>query len=343
MTAVWRYELVTHAGVPLCELPATGRTLTLARNAGGDAKCTLPLLVAGDPAIAPHIRHGEVDLLVSRDGRRLWRGPLMASDGTLGTETGDMTLAGVPIWETLEHRIIPPGREILATEATQIAWTLIDDAQAGPGRALGIAAGDLPNSVARSRTWDTPTPTTQAIQELADLDDGFDWSLTPQQQGVGDGWRFDTWWPRQGDHKDLVLEWGRNIGQVQWTVDAIKIANHVTARGSNQIPVTAQDATSQGLHRVRESEVSAGDVDDATMLGDIAAGAIQPAPVFIPRLTCLPGAVTLDDVGIGDTVHVRVLHGWLQIDARYRIEQIDITISDEGEEQLTIIVQEAAP
>lgn len=337
--AVWTFEAVTHTGVPLAELPMRARKVTLARNAGGSAQGSLGLLEAG--ALAEHLLLGQVDLLVTRNGRRIWRGSLEAAQGTLGTETETVEFAGVSIWSILEQRFVPAGREILATEATQMAWTLIDDAQALGG--LGIVAGDLPDSVARSRTWDTPTTVAAAVQELAELEDGFDWSLTPQQADEGNGLRWDAWWPRQGDTRDLVLEWGRNVSSVQWQATAATVRNDVTARTSNQIGVTATDGTSAGLYRLRQAEMNAGDVDDASVLAAMANGALRPTPIPVPRLTCIPGLVTLDDVGVGDVVQVWVRHGWLDITGPRRVEQIDVTITDEGWEQLEITVAEDLP
>lgn len=336
----WTYELVSHSGTPLAELPARGRKLTLARNAGGSASCTISLLEAADPAIAPHLRLGEVDLLVSRDGVRIWRGSAEAAQGTLGTETGDMEIAGASLWSILERRYVPLGLEITVTEATTIAWQLIRDAQLVPYGALGIVQGDTPPSHARTRRWDSPTTVAAAVQELAELEGGFDWSLSPQ----GDGLRWDAWFPRQGDVKPhMVLEWGRNVQSVQWSIDASKITNEATSRTANQIGVLADDLTSQGNYRLRAAEDSAGDVSDAGVLAARAGGLLRPVPVAVPRLTCVPGAVTLDDIGIGDVVPVDVRHGWLRIEGLRRVEQIDVEISDEGQEQLTITVQEDLP
>lgn len=343
MAALWTYEAITHTGTPLVELPMRARAVTLARNAGGSAKGTLGLLEAGDPTLADHLRLGEVDLLVSRNGRRIWRGGLEDARGELGNLTGDVELAGVSLWALLDQRFIPAGRELLATEATEMAWQLIADAQALPNGDLGIVAGDLPASVARTRRWDTPTSVAAAVQELADLDDGFDWSLTPQQAGEGDGLRWDAWWPRQGTDAGVVLEWGRNVTGVGFQGSAGAIRNRVTARTTQQVAVTAEALTSQGLHRLREGELSAGDLDDAGVLADLAAGGLRPQVRLLPRLTCTPDAVTLDDLGIGDTVQVEVRHGWLQISGPMRVEQIDVTVTDEGSEQLAVTVQEEPP
>lgn len=338
--ALWVFEAIAHDGTPIAELAMRARTVTLARNAGGSARGSLGLLEAGAPELANALRLGQVDLRVSRDDRRVWQGSLEAAQGQLESLTGRVEFAGVSMWEILASRYVALGLEIAATEATQVAWQLISDAQAVTHGDLGIVAGDLPDSVARTRRWDTPTSVAAAVQELAELADGFDWSLTPQQAGEGDGLRWDAWWPRQGTDAGLVLEWGRNVAGVSFQASAAAVRNRATARTSNQIGVSAEDLTSQGLLRLREAEVSAGDIDDASVLADRAAGELRPTVQILPRLTCMPGAVDLDSLGIGDTVEVQVRHGWLQLSGPQRVEQIEISISDEGQEQLTITVQE---
>lgn len=339
---LWRWELVAHDGTPLADLgpEATGRRLTLARNAGGDARFALPLDMA-EP-LRSLLVVGQVDLLVSRAGRRIWRGPVMGADVDLGETSGRVTLSAVSIWETFAHRVLPAGYEVLATEATEAAAQMVLDAQDGadPGRDLRVVPRETPASVARTRTWDTPSTYAAAVEELAALEDGFDWSITPQQADEGDGWWWDAWYPRQGNDLDLVLEWGRNVTGVSSRQDGTLVRNRVTAMTSNQVGVTAYDGTSAGLYREREQTLNAGDVDDAGVLADMAAGALTPVPRHVPRLVLAPGLVTLDDLSIGDTCEVRVRHGWLGINGRLRVEQIEVEVTDEGMERLTVIPQE---
>lgn len=322
----WLFELVTPTGIRVAAIPGRGRKLTLARNQPGAASFDLTTLEAAQvDGLVP----GAVDLLVSRYGVDRWRGPLEGATGDLDATSSRLTFNAVGIHTILDQRFIPAGRSILATEQTQLAWQLIADTQSLPNGDLRITPGQLPDSVARSKTWDTRTPVRQAIDELAAAENGFDYEITPG----GAGYVFNAFYPRQGSTAGTaVLEWGRNIQRVGLVMDATQVANSVTAVGQNQVSVHADDPASQGGYRLREHVVTAGDANDAVLLGDIARGGLVTRPPIVPRLTLTPGApdASLDAIGLGDVVAVSVRHGWVQLDGLYRVEQIDVTIPDQG-------------
>jgi hypothetical protein len=331
----WLFEIVSQSGERLAAVPGRSRKLSLVRSGPGGASYGLTV---DEAAEVFGMTLGAVDLLVSRGGVDIWRGPLEGANGQIAAANSSLEFAAVGVAEILEKRHIPPGRSILATEQTQMAWQLIADTQAVPGGDLGIVAGLLPDSVARSKTWDTRTPVRQAIDELAQADGGFDYQIVPS----GMGYRFDAFHPFQGSTAGAaVLEWGRNIASVSFVQDASQVRNYVWAIGQNQISIDADDTASQGVYRLREEVVTTGDSNDVIYLGDVARGAVVPAPPTVPRLTLIPGApdASLDQLGLGDVVVVSIRRGWVQIDGLYRIDQIDVSIPDQGgAEQLDVTV-----
>lgn len=318
----WMCELVSHSGDRVAYLPGRARTFTTNRNAGGTAGFTM---TTDEAAGVQGLTVGTVDMLITLDGEAMWRGPLETASGDITATTGLLQFTAAPVEALLATRFIPAGREILATEQTAMAWQLIEDAQAGAGNSLGITRGTTPDSVARSKTWDTPTDVRSALDELVQADGGFDYTMVPTLTG----YRFDARVPR-GRETDLVWEWGRNIMAVGVSVDASQIRNQVTAVGQNQVQVVAADPDSILVHRLRQGIVTLGDAADPLWLGDQARGALVTSPLVLPRLRLQPGApdARYRDIRVGDIVTVRVNRGWVTLDGRYRVEQITVTLPD---------------
>ena len=340
----WTFELVDLEGRALAAVPAKARKVTMVRDQPGAATFTLPPDVAGE--FGAYLQPGAVDLVVRRNGDAIYRGPLGVGGGQLAT--GAVTFASVGMLQLLEDRLVPQGRELLALEQAQMAWQLIADTQLLPRGDLGITAGSLPDSVARSRTWDAATSVLRAITELAEADNGFDFEVTPDLA-------FNVWYPRMGvDHRGdpggVRIETGRNVRDGRVTIDAGpgRLANEVTAASNHQVSVVAEDVESQLALRLRQRIIQVGDVDDAALMGDLARAELRrssrPRPDL--QLELIPGApdASLDRIGLGDVVPVKVRRGWLAADGAYRVDAIDVTIPDGGGPEaltLTLTPEEA--
>jgi len=339
--ADWLWELVAFDDERLAELVARGRRLRLDVEATPSASFGLDTFEALG---YPDLVLGQVDLLVSRNGRPIFRGPIGgASGGDITLMGGALTFASTGIAELLADRYIPAGTELAALEAAQMAWQLIEDTQALG--TLGILEGSLPDSVARTKTWDTPSPVLAAIRELAGLADGFEFGVEPDTTGA---YRFDVWHPRRGADRGVVLEADRNVGSVSPTWDAGpgKIANDVTVAGVDQVAVTASDPVSAAAYRLRQRYLSLPDADEATTLGDRAEAELardaQMRPSGTVRL--LPGApdANLDAIALGDVVTMDYAAGWARFEGPYRVRSIEVALPDApSHEALTLTVEPA--
>lgn len=327
--AQWVWELVAFDGERLAEVTGRTRSLQLAVNAAGGAKFALDVFeAAGYPAL----QVGQVDLLVSRDGTPLWRGALGGATGNdITLMGGAITFAATGLADLLGDRYIPPGTELAALEATQMAWALITATQSLPLGDLGILQGQLDDSVARTKVWDTPTQVLAAIRELAEMDDGFDFAIEPDADGA---YRFNAWHPRRGANRGVVLEADRNIAKISPTWDASpgRLANDVTVAGVDQVSVTETDVASATVYRLRQRFLSLSDADDATVLGSRARGEITHDGQVRPtgKVTLLPGApdANLDAIALGDVVEMDFDAGWARFQGPYRVLGIDIDLPD---------------
>jgi hypothetical protein len=327
--ARWVWELVRFDGERLAEITGRGRSLQLAVNASGSAKLSLDVYEA---AAYPGLAVGQVDLLVSREGVPRFRGAVGGATGSdITVMGGAISFAATGIAELLGDRYIAAGTELAALEAAQMAWALIAATQSLPLGDLGILKGQLDDSVARTKVWDTPTQVLTAIRELAEMDDGFDFAVEPDLAG---DYRFNVWHPRRGADRGVVLEADRNVGSISPTWDASpgRIANDVTVAGVDQVSVTETDAASAAAYRLRQRYLSISDADDATVLGSRARGELTRDAQVRPtgKVTLLPGApdANLDAIGLGDVVEMDFDAGWARFQGPYRVLGIDVDLPD---------------
>jgi hypothetical protein len=336
---------------PLADLGpyASARSFVLVRNRPGSASFRLPLEIAEPLASALRVG-GEVDLWVWREGVPVWGGPLLGARPEVGVAGGSVTFAALGIGELLADRYTDAPYTIAAREQTRLAFDLVEIAQARPNGDLAIDAGDLPDSVARTVEWQSPTPILGAIETLAESDRGFDFAFAPTAEYR---YRFDAFVPRQGTARGVVLERGRNVAAVlDATVDAARgrVVNAATAIGAGGVYVTAEAEASQVVRRRREAvaTLTGDDSSDAIRLGDVARGMLRAsAPRAAPRLALHPGApdASLARIGLGDEVTLDVTEGWFAVRGDgYRVEQLAVSLTDEARpvERLEVTVAESA-
>lgn len=340
----WVWELVGFDGERYARLYVRDRRVTRSVDGSRTASFTLDVLEA---ARLPLLIPGQVDVMVSRGDRPLIRGPLAGANGSgITIRGGTLTYNVLGIGELLADRHVPAGTIIEALEATSMAWQLIEDSQALPFGDLGITAGALPATAARSKTWDAPTPVLTAIRELAGLDPGFEWSIDPDPSGA---YIFNAYAPRMGSTGTagrVLLEAGRNVHNASTVaVDAGPGAapNVVTVVGANGVQVTAESPAHGITYRRRERVITMSDVDDATILGDRATAELREAdPRARAVLELFPGAAdaNLDTLDIGDVVDVDYRVGSLVIVGPYRILEWTAAIPNgAGVEHLSVTVE----
>jgi len=272
----------------------------------------------------------------------LFRGPVLGASASPGEVGGSVTFTATGLWSIFADRFTDAPYSILATEQTTAAWYLIDASQAKPGGHLGISAGTLPASRAIDvLEWQTPTAIKTAVEQLANVPNGFDFELVP----FGTGFRFNAYYPRQGSERGVVIERGRNLragSEVGFDAGPGRIATDARAIGQGGVWVDAENAAARSRFRRREAVVTVDGVDasSALVLGDRAAAALVTEVRPLPRLPLAPGApdADLDHIALGDVIEVRISEGWLQLEGSYRVEQIEAAIAQDGSEALTLIV-----
>lgn len=214
------------------------------------------------------------------------------------------------------------------------AWELVRQAQAEPGGDLRIVRGQVPAtpiSIA-AITHQAGAYTGDEIVALSKLGDGFDWDVTPQEDGT---FTFDVWRPGRGRVTDVVLEYGP-AGIPGRQVDSTAFGNAVRAPGGTD-PAGAQaaavrreaaDIATRPEGRWDLAVQDAGTAATSATAAALADNALAAAQVLQPSYTFTLGERVWggpDDFWIGDTVTLQLRSGRLLIDEQLSVEALDIT------------------
>src|SRR5579859_5439886 len=188
-------DLVTNA--TLCELPLKGVTFESRLNEVGSLTGHISI---SDPQVAKlqpwtQTPGGRTALYVDRGGRIVWGGIVVTrrytqagaagGSGKFSLEFGASEFA----WY-FSKRIITADAVFSAAEQMTIPTSLINTAQAVRNGNIGVNVPSFPASgVTRTQTWHgyERKPVLQAIQDMAQLDRGFDWQIQVDYGAGGAG------------------------------------------------------------------------------------------------------------------------------------------------------------
>lgn len=313
---------------------ARSRSVTLERGKADRAKVTLN---ARSP-MGREVGEGrDRDLIVYRDGTRLFRGRIGAPNDSMGAKEHTVTVDAVGYRDLLRDRHLEASKSYSAVEQEAIAWDLIDTVQQQSGGDLGITRGsDQTTGVTRSREFAIAAQVAGKIDEIAQAADGFDWD-------VDAGLVFRVWHPSRGTSQSRVLHYGEaggNVASVDRSPDLGRFATVVIAtnRGAltPEIAVSADVAT-----RGRWSHVEGvSDADSATTLQEQADGLLADREVLKASWT-----VTLSrrhpwlgrrDFDVGDTVQLVVQSGRFDLEQAVRVERIRLDVDSSDVETATV-------
>jgi hypothetical protein len=230
------------------------------------------------------------------------------------------------------------------TEQALIAWQMIAATQGRAGGNLGITQGaGQATGVSRTLTYAAGDFIGADIDATAQLDAGFEWSVTPY--GAQD-LRFDVYFPFQGHDRDVVLEHRSGlVKSISRAVDPSTYANALLVTGDSSVAglaaVTVEAADIGTRPEGRWDQVIGTPVKTASGLASRAAWELADAEVIIPAYTIVmqPGAWEGPaHIWTGDTVRVRIRSGRLNVDDRLRVMELAVAVGDDGDERVTLQV-----
>lgn len=299
------------------------------------------------PAIAG-ITEILTDIIVMYGPQIVFCGRVFPSQDTLTASAHRSQFTALDYREVLRKRAVLPGDQLSWTNVEQatIAWNMIQATQGRPGGNLGIARGaGQVTGVTRTQTNTLGDYIGDGITNLAKLNNGFEWQITPY--GFAD-LRLDVFYPQQGTNRGVVLAWGdARISSITRTVDPSTFADCVYVTGAGTTTggtLTPQhlEASDIGSRPEQRWDLVIGTADNTqTTLNDDAAALLNQAQVVVPSyvIQFYPGAWRgPSDVWLGDQVQLQIDSGRLEVNDSLRVVEMMFQISPDNTEVLTLTV-----
>lgn len=313
---------------------ARDRYFSIVLNREGEAKFTLDL--KDEKATNQFISLLKNELVIEREeATDVWGGQVDFYKAELNDREHCLEVSAKGYFNLLKQRYTGASRDFTATDAGEMAWTLIDESQNLADGDFGITEGTIQTSVNRDRLWEYKN-IYEAIIDLSEVEDGFDFELTPAKT-------FNIYWPRKGSDKsdDQIFQWGKNIRAVALVKDFTEPVNSITVLGSGFSPAmltsTQTDTTSRSNYGLRQEIYPYKDVDIQGLLDDKALRLLdeRKGPKHLLSLDQIPGTdPNWGEVDVGDWVRIRITYGFLNFNSVLRIQKMEIWITDEGEERI---------
>lgn len=323
-------------------------------NRPGSLDASLPARAA--EAAQDILDPGRTTLWITNGNDLVWGGIVWAWRRDL-SDAPEVRIAGQGLWSYYRdgRRTIRADATFTTTEQLSIVSSILATAHA-TANPLRLAVALKPSTSGITRTTSylgrDRKPIGEAIEELAELDDGFDfntrarWDTTTSPPIPSAA--LEVWYPQAGSVTDHVWEHGHDIVLEPVEVDASKLATTVDAiggdTGSGTIIQTAVD--SSGTYPYLEGTVSLTDETNTTTLGAAASGELarlQTPPRTTTAQILDPDRWPLGSWNLGDQVWISCRDTGVQIDGYWRITAWDCDVNPDGVDSITVTLAEGLP
>jgi hypothetical protein len=307
-------------------------------NAPGAFEASLPMEVAS--ATKVNLEPGQKEIRVLRNGTLVWGGYLWAV--FVDARGRRVRVQGEGYHSRLRRRIVNADliyREETPDNQEVIAWKLIDHAQtqvvSGTSGTMGMTRGaHVGTALARSRDYCRVDHANigDAIEELTNADDGFDFEFTPTPTSSTNK-VFLTYAPLKGaDVSGTVVFTGSNAMNISGDIDAREVANDIFAEGTSGCGMPEFEATG-GASLTNfgvMQDVLQTDVDHLPSVKSLAREAIRQRKQARWTLTVEYN----DQLGpawgsfvVGDLVQVNTAKGFLTINQKFRCISYEVHVN----------------
>lgn len=179
-----------------------------------------------DPALF-FINELQCDLVVYRNGIKLFRGRIGPSDDDIDSTSHKVSFTATCYRDVLNKRIIFPDfwLDQKGRDQSDEAWYLISKAQDADNGDMGIRRGSgVITGVNRNVLFESGNKVGESIQELSERTDGFEWDVDADLN-------FNVYYPQRGGVNQPVLDVGGMVTKIKRTVDPKEYANVVRVTG----------------------------------------------------------------------------------------------------------------
>ncbi|MGW4829527.1 hypothetical protein ACWEOG_18230 [Amycolatopsis japonica] len=332
------------SGIIHGELPAERFSYVNTLNAPGSASITIAL----NPGIARVNRQtivtgGATAVYIERNGRFAWSGLIWDAQADFAAGTMELQCEGWLSYFRLRHYHATTA--FTQVDQADIARSLLQHAgQYGDGSRLGmISYGTEKTGVKRDRTYKESEHKSigEAVEQLAAVINGFDFSFGTEWQDVDLRTTFRIHYPTVGRARAVTLEQGRNCDIVAASVGGKSVVTHAFALGSgdgaDQVWASAGSPSKifprleavESFSDIKEYPTLKAKAEERTRIGAF--------PVVLPSIALYPeSSPGLDDFDLGDALTVRGGYGLVPIDGMWRITELSVSVDESGTEQITL-------
>jgi len=199
---------------------------------------------------------------IKRGGRYLFGGQINYVNPQL-TDQAQSSVINVRVAGYLslfKQRFTGAERVFTSTDAGTIAYTLINESQALTNGDYGITSGTIQTSVNRDRTYAGYKCIADAIIELSQVVNGFDFEFTYDK-------KFNVYYPSMGIDRtaSTIFEYPKNIKTINFEYDGSLMVNSDILLGNGIVSVRS-DTTYQSLFKLRQRREEFSDVIISTTL-----------------------------------------------------------------------------
>lgn len=331
-------------GAVLAELPLSDVSFDLMLNGAGSFTGTLPLRDKRVSAVGPTAatEPSRTALYVDRDGVLVWGGIIWTRQ--YSNSTGMLTIGGNEFWSYFRRRFIPnyssPNSDQLA-----IVQDLCLGAQSDPKGNIGVTIGHETSGVLRaysSAAYELK-PVGEAVEELSQLDRGFDFAIDVQYVAGVPTKTLTLCYPRRGRAaaaNNLIFASPGNVIDFDWDEDGTAQSTYVYVQGVGEGDsmirsiVSAPDMLDAGYPRL-DGSIALKDATDQTTANDRARAesAATKVAVTVPQIV-VRGNVepVLGSYIVGDDIRIAIEPGNPRfpagLDTVQRITQISVQPQD---------------
>ena len=267
--------------------------------------------------------------------------------------TNRLRLIGEGFWSYFRRRIISSDTSYTNTEQLYVARGLINDALSKvQGSIVGISCPLPATSFTQiTKEWFgyERKGVAQAIEELGDRENGFDFSIESQwiagasPPSIANTVEFyANGKGTDAENSTVVFDLDANLMRLSWQQKAQKFANKVYVIGAGQAEdTTLVESQSTGSYvegyPLLETKVTRKDLEDTTLISEVASRELKKKSQLyeILQLEVDPRSIEtrLGSFTTGDIARVRAQRGFIDIDKYYRVMSYDVWVNEDSNEE----------
>lgn len=279
---------------------------------------------------------GVVEIWVTRNGKRVWAGPLMSR--SINTRDDKINISAASLSTYLKYRRID---ELIEHEGSlaDLAWSLIADSQAKSYGNLRISRGaqpaSKPSTAYKIKKYDMLGKT---LDELSEAPAGFDWILGPDR-------KYNQYYPRINSRANVQLDYPGSIAYYASQTYADGLTNDgITGGPGDSVSTTYANTTSKARYGLWEGYETNTDMITQFMLNSYNQQFfyVKSSPKFVPQVAVNPEQVNPfeGDIELGQVTRVRINNGLDTYDENMRMTGFQFTIGKQNTESITLYLND---